>query len=211
MVASSGVNNWQHMAHYGYGIAILVVAAEIAKLALPVAMLIHARRGDAAQWCVALLMWCIIVVFSFFNTFGNALTRHAMEKGRLESVAASVTRPEHLILKEISLLPACKPLVQWLANQKKETPDQACLDRNAAKKAALDSELKQTKARQESNIDVVIDKYTVEDGYMMLASRFGISLQRHEISVYLTLLWTLLAEVGSAFGGLAIPERRKDK
>jgi hypothetical protein len=223
LTAASAWNNWQHMRSFGLGVAILVIAAEVAKPLLPVALIEHGKNRASLQWCGTLLLWCIIVAFSFVNTFGNALTRHAKDKARQGIVAASATRPEHVILRELASVKSCpdkeetRDEVQPAKGKKKaivlqvkvRVPDTECAQKVAADKLALTAELTESKRREANALDAPIDKNTVTDGYIELARMAGWEPQRYQIDTYTVLLWTLLAELGSALGGLCIPRSRE--
>jgi hypothetical protein len=214
MTISSAWNNWEHMQSFGMAIAVLVIAAEMLKPLLPVALVHHGTNQHTTQWCGTLLLWCIIVAFSFVNTFSNTIQKQAMDVSKKGRVAASETRAEHVILRELASVRSCPELERTRdEKQGKRTikvaytiPDTDCQQTKAAEKLALTAELTKQKSREANGQDAVIDKHTVTDGQIALANVFGWNPRRHEVMMYTVLLWTLLAELGSALGGLCIPK-----
>ncbi len=218
-------NNWDHLRQYGMGVAAIVIAAELFKLFCPIALIVHAGSRATFQWIATLTLWAIVVLFSFVNTFGNTLVRHAKVKEETTQIARETTRPEHVIMREMALLKQCPPLrkvrlepvppVKGKAQPDKrvpyEEPDLLCEQQRAADQLALTTELTETKRRQSIGREVAISGNTATDGYIMVANMFGVRAQRYEMDVWIVLLWTLLCEVGSAFGGLTIPMERKEK
>lgn len=186
-------NNYQHVQNLGPGIVGLVVAAELLKPLLPLALISHANNRHAGAWVATLGMWGLIVCFSFLNTFGNALTQHATEQARLERAKVSETRPEHLILKDIGQLPAC--------------PKKGCTQQVQDRRKALEAEHRAALKRVGTREEVVAKGEPVRDGILTLTAWAGIELHPERVFVLVTLIWTLLAEVGSALGALAIPRR----
>jgi hypothetical protein len=221
LTLASALNNWSHMVKYGGEIATLVIAAELLKPLLPVALAQHSANGGAgatARFVGTLTLWLIIVLFSAVNTFSNALTKQGARANQQHELAASVTRPEHLIRRDISTIPACRDVVkadQVLKTDKKgggkivtvrtTVADTACEVERSAKIQALESELATRKEREKAQENFATDKDAVPDGLIHLASLVGWRIQRHEVSIYTVLLWTLLAELGSALGGLCVP------
>jgi hypothetical protein len=214
LTIASAWNNWEHMSAYGMGVAVLVIAAEMLKPLLPVALVHHGTNQHTTQWCGTLLLWCIIVAFSFVNTFSNAIQRHAIDTSKRGRIAASETRPEHVILKELAAVRTCPELEKFRdEKQGKRTvkvaytvPDTDCQQTKAAEKLALTAELTKQKQREANGQDATIDKNTITDGQIALANIFGWNPRRYEVVMYTVLLWTLLAELGSALGGLCIPQ-----
>lgn len=218
---ASAYLNYQHMKHFGMGVAALVFGAELLKLCLPVAAQQHVKNRSFMGVIACVIIWFLAVTFSAVNTLGNTLTSHAREKARLGVQQASVTRPEHVVKRDIAAVPLCAQLddkrKEWKTNSKGlryeadvtvKVDDTKCLEARKRTIEAFESEITAQQKREETGQEVAIDKYTVEDGYMTLADTFGINVKRQNISLYLTLWWTLLCEVGSAFIGLAFV--RKD-
>jgi hypothetical protein len=146
-------------------------------------------------------VWLLVVVFSFINTFGNALMRHATEQASLDMQRDNATRPEHVLLKEIASIPACK-----------KRADSECQDRNVTRKKALQAEIVASRKNATKDQKPVALGDPIRDGLMQLAGMLGIELQHARVFVVVTLIWTLLAEVGSSLGALAIPmSQRKQK
>lgn len=202
LAASSAYANYLHVAPLGATIVGLVIGAEIFKFAAPIAMAEHSRQHASVAFVATLVVWLLVVAFSFANTFGNALMRHAVEQAKLERAQASATRAEHVILKDIAALPSCKPATK----QRQET----CPAGRKEKLAALEGELKA--ARQRTGKEEVaghIQGDPIREGMTALAAFAGIELPRERVFILVTLIWTLLAEVGSAIGGLAIPRKVK--
>lgn len=227
--AASATLNYEHMRGYGMAAAAIVVAAEILKPLLPVALVQHADNRHGGAWVGTLALWLLIVFFSFVNSFGNTLIRHAKVKETQAVAARDTTRPEHVILREIASLKQCPALrkvreevttipakgKQPARQQTKQIPyeerDTECEQARAASQLALTAEITESKRRESRNLDVVINQHTATDGYIQVANMFGFGPRRHEMDVWVVLLWVLLCELGSAFGGLAIPRDKKVK
>lgn len=212
------------MEKFGLAIAVMVVAGEILKLVLPIFAVEHYENKYASGFLAALVMWFLVVSFSFVNTFGNSVAKHAYETSRQGALAASVTRPEHIIRKEIGDLALCAKLnktrqvtltskrgVPYSSSETYQEDDKACEDKRAKQITALEAEIAEHSKRLDKGDDVAIGKYVVTDAYMSLADMFGFkNVKRNTIELWTTLLWTLLAEVGSAFGGLVFPRAKKE-
>lgn len=215
LTAASGFNNWQHLENFGYAIATLVIAGEILKVLLPIAMLEHVKAASAWQWLGTVLVWSILVVFSFVNTFGNVTTKHAQEKARLHAEKVGEVRPEHVILRDMAGLPPCQNKIETRAVNGKakavsyQVPNVACQQQRAAQRLALTAELTESKRRELKGMTAAIDGDTVATSQIRLASMFGFEMSKHGAETFMLLLWTLLAEIGSAFGGLCIPRTRQ--
>lgn len=202
LAASSAYANYLHVAPLGATIVGLVIGAELLKLGLPVAMLHHCDKGHTLSFLVSLVVWVGVVVFSFANTFGNALMRHAVEQAKLERAQASATRAEHVILRDIAAIPACKPATKSRA--------EVCPPTRAPRLAALEAELKTARSRTgREEVAGHIQGDPIREGMTALAAFAGYELPKEKVFLLVTLIWTLLAEVGSAIGGLAIPRKVK--
>jgi hypothetical protein len=224
---ASATLNYEHMKGYGLAAAGIVIAAELLKPLLPIALVSHATSKHVGAWCGTLALWLLIVFFSFVNSFGNTLVRHAKVKEGTAMAARDMTRPEHVVLRELAGLAACEPLTEYrdeLQTTGKgkqqitktiksafKVPNTACEQQRASNQLALTAEMTETKRRESRNLDVVVSPHTVTDGYIAVASMFGFNLRRHETDILTVLLWVLLCEIGSAFGGLAIPRGEKVK
>jgi hypothetical protein len=215
LTVASAVNNWEHMSKFGMGVCILVVAAEMLKPLLPIALAEHSRDMNYGAWVGTLGLWCMIVLFSFVNTFSAALTRQATEIARQGTIKSSETRPEHIILRELASVRTCKPIRVTIGKGKRaevvEKEDAACLQDAAAKKLALTAELTTHKARTAVGHDVAIDAHTVTDGQTTLANMLGWNPNRWHVQIWTVLLWVLVCELGSALGGLCIPRGARGK
>jgi hypothetical protein len=195
LTAASAYNNYQHMQHLGYGVLALVIGAELAKPLLPIALIAHARNEAIGQWLGTLCIWLVIVVFSFVNTFGNSVARLAIEKARQDKNVAGETRPEFVILRELANI-TCK---------KKEQ------EKCQSKRNALNAELNMAKKTGETtSVEAAISGDVTTNGYIQLAALGGFQVSEEQVNVWTVLLWTLLAELGSALGGLCIPQRKKN-
>jgi hypothetical protein len=202
LAASSAYANYVHVQPLGLTIVGLVIGAEIFKFAAPIAMAEHSRQHATIAFLATLVVWLLVVAFSFANTFGNALMRHAVEQAKLERAKASATRPEHVILKDIAALPTCKAATKQRAA--------SCPPGRAEKLAALEGELKAARTRTtREEVAGHIQGDPIREGMTALAGFAGIELPPDRVFIIVTLIWTLLAEVGSALGGLAIPRRAK--
>jgi hypothetical protein len=224
--AASAWNNWEHLKAYGLAIGLMIIAAEVFKLLCPIALIQHAENHATFQWCATLGMWLVVVVFSFVNTFGNTLLRHAKVKEGTAIEARDVTRPEHVIMREMAGLRQCPALQKEREEQQQivvkgkpstkqvkvryEQADSICEQQRAADQLSLTAEMTESRRRQGIGRDVSVSQHTVTDGYILVAGMLNISVRRHEMDVLTVLLWTLLCEVGSAFGGLAIPIAKKN-
>lgn len=221
---ASAWNNWEHLKAYGLAIGLMIVAAEVFKLLCPVALIAHAENRSTFQWAATLAMWLVVVVFSFVNTFGNTLLRHAKVKESVAVEARNDTRPEHVIMRDMAALRQCPALQKTReeaipargpkgkASTKLvayEVADSICEQQRAADQLALTAEMTESRRRMGIGRDVAVSQHTVTDGYILVAGMLNISVRRHEMDVLTVLLWTLLCEIGSAFGGLAIPRERK--
>lgn len=196
LASASAYANVLYVQGMGASILGLVLGAEIFKFLAPWALVRHAETRRGAAWLATFGLWLIVVAFSFVNTFGNALTRHATEQARIEHLRETQTRAEHVILKEIANIPAC--------TKSKRGPSAGCAETHQAQKRALEAELRAT-AKRGSNTGVVAKGDPVRDGVLALASAVGVEIPREKVFVLITLIWTLLAELGSAIGILAIP------
>lgn len=202
LAASSAYANFVHVQPLGLSIIGLVIGAELFKFAAPLAMADHLRKHNSAAFLATLVVWMLVVAFSFANTFGNALMRHAIEQAKLERVQASATRPEHVILRDIAALPACK-----LATKK--APER-CPQGRRERLEALTAEVKLARARTgKEAIASHVKGDPIREGVTALAAFVGFELPRESVFVLVTLIWTLLAEIGSAIGILAIPRRQQ--
>jgi hypothetical protein len=220
---ASATLNYEHMKGYGYAAAGIVIAAELLKPLLPIALVSHATARHTGAWVGTLCLWLLIVFFSFINSFGNTLVRHAKVKEGTAIASRDQTRPEHVILRELASLRPCNPNTEIREEQRTQgtgkqarvvtvkvpyqVPNTACEQQRAANQLALTSEMTESKRRESRNLDVIVSPHTVTDGYIAVANMFGFSLRRHETDILTVLLWVLLCEVGSAFGGLAIPRK----
>jgi hypothetical protein len=209
LAVASGANNLSHTKAYGWEIVILVGAAELLKLVLPLAMLVFAKSHQPARWIAALFMWALIVVFSAVNTFGNVITVHATKKANMQEARQNHTsRQEHVILRDISNVATCNATVVGKGkNRVTFPPDEQCVENRKNKIAAFQSELQ--KAKETPVAGAKVDAFAVEDGYVMTAALFGWYPNRNQIAIYMLLLWVALCEIGSALGGFCIPERKK--
>lgn len=195
LTGASAYANYIHVSSHGASIIGLVIGAEIIKFGAPLAMAEHAERGHGTRFVMTLVLWAFVVVFSFTNTFGNALKKHSIEQARIETEKANSTRPEHVVLKEIAQLPACGK--------------RGCTKQQVDKRTALEAEVKL--ARKNGTHTAVVKDDAIRDGFVMLAASAGHEMNPDRVFVTISLIWTLLAEIGSALGGLAIPAiRRKD-
>lgn len=203
LAASSAYANYLHVAPLGATIVGLVIGAEVFKFAAPIAMAEHSRQHASVAFLATLVVWLLVVAFSFANTFGNALMRHAVEQAKLERAQASATRAEHVILRDIAAVPACKPATKSRA--------EVCPPTRAPRLAALEAELRTARARTGSREEVAghIQGDPIREGMTALAAFAGYELPKEKVFLLVTLIWTLLAEVGSAIGGLAIPRKGK--
>jgi hypothetical protein len=192
LTAASAYNNYQHMQHLGIGVLALVIGAELAKPLLPIALIAHSNNGAIGQWLGTLLIWLVIVVFSFVNTFGNSVARLAIEKARQDKSVEGETRPQFIILREIAAI-TCK---------KKEQ------EKCKAKRDALEAELEKASKDADVSVEAAISGDVTTNGYIQLAALGGFTATEEQVNVYTVLLWTLLAELGSALGGLCIPRKR---
>jgi hypothetical protein len=193
LTAASAYNNWQHMQHLGIGVLALVIGAELAKPLLPIALIAHSKNGAIGQWLGTLLIWLVIVVFSFVNTFGNSVARLAIEKARQDKSVEGETRPQFIILREIAEV-TCKKREQ---------------EKCKAKRDALEAELKVATNNSDGvSVEAAISGDVTTNGYIQLAALGGFTATEEQVNVYTVLLWTLLAELGSALGGLCIPRKR---
>lgn len=224
-VVASAANNLQHMQRFGYAVVAIVIAGELFKVFIPIGLSAHAENRHSGAWMGGLVLWCVIVVFSVLNTFGNTLTQHARDKQKQGIAAASATRPEHIILGELAGLKACpdrdetrEQIEPAKGNRRArvlrvqvKVPDTECAQAVAARKLALTAELTEQKERRNRGDDATIDKNTVTDGYLELFQALGWRLDRYKVDLYTALLWTLVAELGSCLGGLTVPawERKK--
>jgi hypothetical protein len=189
---SSAYGNYTYVANLGPSIIGLVIGAELFKFVAPIAMQRHARNNAAIQFIATLVLWLLVVAFSFINTFGNALSKHANEQLRVEHTQQSIVRPEHLILKDMAQ-PQC--------NKKRKDN---CV--NDAIIISLRSELKT--AQSERGVIALAGFEPIREGMTTLATFVNIDLPKEQVYIFVTLIWTLLAEVGSAIGALAIPKRK---
>lgn len=221
---ASAWNNWEHLKAYGLAIGLLIIAAEIFKLLCPVALIEHAENRSTFQWAATLSLWIVVVLFSFVNTFGNTLLQHAKIKEVQQTDARNVTRPEHVILREMSNLKQCPPLQRSrqlpreytkqgkalpVKSEVFELPDTLCEQQRASDQLALTAEMTESKRRLGMGREASVGGHVATDGYILVAGMLNITVRRHEMDVLTVLLWTLLCEVGSAFGALAIPRTRK--
>lgn len=202
LAASSAYANYLHVQPLGLTIVGLVIGAEIFKFAAPIAMVEHSKQHHAVAFLATLTVWLLVVAFSFANTFGNALMRHAVEQAKLERAKASATRPEHVILKDIAAIPGCKPATK--------SRGEVCPQGRKEKLQAFEAELKAARLRTgKEEVAGHIQGDPIREGMTALAGFAGIELPQERVFVIVTLIWTLLAEIGSAIGGLAIPRRVK--
>lgn len=178
----------------------LVMGAEIFKFAAPLAMANHVENSQTTRFVSTLGVWLLVVVFSFTNTFGNALMRHATEQASLDMQRDSATRPEHVILKEIAAIPACN-----------KRTGKNCDESFAARKKALQAEIAATRKNANKPQQAVAKGDPIRDGMIQLAGMMGFELPHAKVFVLVTLIWTLLAEVGSSLGALAIPMGKREK
>lgn len=193
LAASSAYANFLHVQALGISIIGLVIGAEIFKFAAPIAMARHAEDSRTPAWLATFVIWLLVVAFSFTNTFGNALARHAKEQARIEHARDSATRPEHVVLRDIAAI-RCKK--------------GGCTDKQVNERKALDAELKATRARPQTG-EVQARGDPIREGFVTIAGVLGIELAPERVFVFVTLIWTLLAEIGSALGGLAIPRGKQ--
>lgn len=196
LAVASAWANYLHVAPMGGTIVALVIGAELFKFAAPVAMRDHMTSWRPGAFLATLAVWLIVVAFSFANTFGNALTRHAMEEARHESARESHARPAHVVLRDIAALPRCG---------KRGSDD--CMARRD-RVAALQAELALARKRGDTSSAPIVRGDPIRSGMIQLAAFVSVELPSDRVFVLVTLVWTLLAEVGSALGALAIPRRK---
>ena len=201
LAVASAYNNYQHVAPMGLGLAGAVLGAELLKPVLPLLIAQNARSGQFAACIAGATVWVAVVCFSCINTLGNALHRHAIEQARLQHVAGDAVRSEHTILKDVAALPHC--------NQKSSTQRDACVQRNAASKQALDAEMQLARSRKGTLDEHAVAGEHVRDGLLQVAAIAGVFIPQQQVFVYITLLWTALVELGSALGAFAIPAKRQ--
>jgi hypothetical protein len=217
MTLASAYNNFHHMAGYGAGFVAAVIAAEIAKPMLPVALMRHVALGTYQGVVSAIacaVLWLIVVVFSMTNTLGNAFVQQAKLKASTQKEFSQGNhRPDYLILSDKANVQACIAPQQRTKDKQGRIItiagqiDPQCDEKRKAKLASLDAEL--LRSKQQDTQGAAIDAHTVEDGINSLAAMGGVYFKRHEIAAVMVLIWVLLIELGSAFGGLAIPQRNK--
>lgn len=212
---SSMLANYQHVQGYGWSIIGLVIAGECLKPLLPLAMREHARQEAFLPMAATFLVWLMIVTFSWVNTFGNSLMRHAMEQAKVEAARAGEVRPEHVILKDIAALPPCK--AEWQGKGRNAKRIEHCPDGRAERLAALQGEIRKSRELEKSaklhggdipKATAHVDDTAIRDGLIAMVSFFGVKMPREMVFVYVTLLWTALAEIGSALGAVAIPRKK---
>lgn len=191
---SSAYGNYTYVANLGPAIIGLVIGAEIFKFIAPIAMQQHVKNWSPIQFVATLALWLLVVVFSFVNTFGNALSKHAIEQVRAEQASQQLVRPEHLILKDMAA-PKCR----------KKSAAGTCI--NEAQLISLRAELKQAQSSKSQGAIVQVGFEPIREGMTTLAQFADIELPKEQVYIFVTLIWTLLAEVGSAIGGLAIPRK----
>jgi hypothetical protein len=218
---ASAWNNWEHLRGYGPGVIAALLAAEIMKPMLPVAMLQHAENESPTKAAATALAWALIVAFSASNTFSNAYASHAIMTKKAGIINASETRPEHIILGDMAAILPCKDLDKQREEQTRDAKgrqrtikiaykeaDTDCQQTSAAKKLALTAELTTQKKRESLGQDATIGRDAVTDAQITVANMLGYAPKRFEMVVYVVLLWTALIEICSAFGGLCIPTKK---
>jgi hypothetical protein len=218
---ASAWNNWEHLRGYGYGIIAALLAAEIMKPMLPVAMLHHVENESPTKAVATIMAWALIVVFSVNNTFSNTYASHATVAKKAGIINASETRPEHIILGDMAAILTCKDLDKQREEQTRDAKgrqrtikiaykeaDTDCQQTAAARKLALTAELTTQKERKTSGQDATLDRNAVTDAQITVANMLGYAPKRFEMVVYVALLMTALIEICSAFGGLCIPTKK---
>lgn len=228
LAGASAYNNVQHVYRLGAGIILIVVGAELFKvIALPIA----ANYWDEEKpfKCgITVFTWLGILVFSLVNTFGNTLTRRAELIASIEHNQANASRPIATIIREIADLPPtdCTPQTEQRKSKVGSGKERKTvweivnkpLPATCAKRDALNVELSHAQmqaAKQAASNSQVMTDYAkgdaVKDGLVTLAGVFQVYIPRPDatIPVYIVLLWTLMAEIGSAFAALAVPARRE--
>lgn len=199
LAMSSALANYMHVQNLGTAIVGLVVGAELIKFAALGAMYVNAHDDNWLGGFAALALWLIACLFSFTNTFGNSLARHAEEQARIDRDRESGTRAEHVIRQEIAGLPMCgKGKKRAICEDAKPRLEALQSEIAASRKNGSDTK---------GEAATYVKGDPVREGMGELAKIVGIELPRHRIYLWVTLLWTLLAEIGSAIGVIAIPKR----
>jgi hypothetical protein len=197
--ASSAFANYNHVQNLGYAIIGLVAGAELIKFAALGAVYVHAQRDEWLSVGAAFALWLVAVVFSLTNTFGNSLARHAEEQARIERDRESGTRAEHVIVKDIAALPMCgKGKARAICEGSKPRLDALNAEIAAARKRGV---------ADKGDSAGYVRGDPVREGMAAFAGLFGYELPKHRVFLWVTLLWTLLAEIGSGIGVIAIPRK----
>jgi hypothetical protein len=198
LAVASGYANYLHVAAMGGSAILLVVGGELLKLILLPVAYSHFTESRPIPFLISIGIWLVVVAFSFANTFGNALMRNALEQGRIERAAESKTRPVLTIRREMAELPPC--------NAKKKAARELCIDARTDKLETLKIELELAEKRTDrENRESYLNGDPVKKGIVKLADMAGIVVREDQTFILVAILWTLLAEIGSAFGGLIIP------
>jgi hypothetical protein len=191
LALASGYGNYQHVESLGIAVIGVIIGGEALKIFLPIAMTQHHDNGHIAKLIASFIIWIVVVVTSFVNTFGNALTRQAQQDMIATQKQAAIYRPVSVIMADIRKLECGKK-------------EKKCNNRLQL----LNEELELSRANPAPKIEANSDQ-TKAGLQLISASIFATPIAKENTIIYVALLWTLLAELGSAFGGLAIPIKRE--
>lgn len=189
--------NFSHVQNLGAGIIGLVIGAELIKFSALGALYANAQNEHWGGVFAALVLWFIAVAFSLTNTFGASLSRHAEEYARIERDRESGVRAEHVIRQEIAGLAMCgKGKSRKICDSEQPRLDALNAEIVAARKKGADNS---------GDAAAYVRGDPVREGIIELAKIANINIPKHRVYLWVTLLWTLLAEIGSAIGVVAIP------
>lgn len=225
LAIASGWGNYLYVANSGGAIVLAVLAAEMLKFSLPLAIRMHWEQARGVSLFGGVLLWIMVIVFSTLNTFGNAVTRREEAKQQVKNELSQQFRPVAEIAKQIARLPPMdceqRTQIQFVFDRNPETGKKRKTTKEVklpipgicSSRASLQQELDLARKAEEranaSTVKVLLSHNPMEDGISMIAAILGYAIPSYVLPFVPVLVWVLFMELGSAIGGLAIPLPRK--